>query len=42
VFEDGLCLYESQYDAETELRRAQARGEAAYVLPPVGAWGGKF
>jgi hypothetical protein len=26
VFEDGLCLYESRYDAEMELRRAQARG----------------
>jgi hypothetical protein len=34
VFEDGLCLYESQSDAEAELRRAQARGDRAYILPP--------
>jgi hypothetical protein len=41
VLEDGLCLNESQYEAEAELRRAQARGERAYILPPVAAWGGK-
>jgi hypothetical protein len=41
VLEDGLCLYESQFDAEAELRRAQARGERAYILPPTAAWGGK-
>jgi hypothetical protein len=41
VFEDGLCLYESRYDAEMGLRRAQARGETAYVLPPTSAWSGK-
>jgi len=35
VFATKLRRFETQLEAQTELEKAEARGERAYILPPV-------
>jgi hypothetical protein len=36
-----LRRFDTQAEAEAKPARAQERGERAYILPPISAWGGK-